>query len=513
MTEKIEKLTTNLKNEVDSQTREIQLQNESFFGLLSNLDQGFLVLNSRGDITGDVTEVTKSIFNLDPKGYNVTDVFKLNLTEKKGYLKWIDHIFNGKMAFNDLLPLGKKNLDNIGGKNVELSYRPIYGKKGKRKVEKLICILRDVTKEKNVQKKIDFANEKSEMVLKLVDEPLEFLDILNEAQVLIDNFLTNKSHNFEAIFRDFHTLKARFANYKISVIVKRIHELETDIFSIMKIKKETSLSESQVERPLIFFKSNLNENYIKLKEAIEFKIYNLGEVLKEFLKENRKIIQMAQFSFNSGERFEELYDTKKEVLDFTEKIFKRFILKNIKDPFSQYTSVVKELSDSMGKDIDLVIGESNILVKLDLYKDFLSSLHHVFRNCVDHGIEEEKERVAQNKKPKAKIEVVFKRKGILFFQIAIKDDGRGIDPSEIKRIAKKRELLRKLNLSRMTPYEIIQIVFEPGFSSRDEASSISGRGIGMDAVKKCANDLEGKVWVESELGEGTIFVAELPILK
>ena len=68
------------------------------------------------------------------------------------------------MAFNDLLPLGKKDLDNIGGKNIQLSYRPIYGKKGERKVEKLICILRDVTKEKNVQKKIEFANEKSDMI-------------------------------------------------------------------------------------------------------------------------------------------------------------------------------------------------------------------------------------------------------------------------------------------------------------------------------------------------------------
>ena len=65
----------------------------------------------------------------------------------------------------------------------------------------------------------------------------------------------------------------------------------------------------------------------------------------------------------------------------------------------------------------------------------------------------------------------------------------------------------------MDKKEIIQLIFEPGFSSKEEATEISGRGIGMDAVKKTAENLEGKVWVESEIGEGMLLVAELPILK
>ena len=157
--------------------------------------------------------------------------------------------------------------------------------------------------------------------------------------------------------------------------------------------------------------------------------------------------------------------------------------------------------------VKVTIGDSDIHLSLDKYKDFFSSLHHVFRNSIDHGIEEKNERIDQNKKEEASIEIAFKRKGLLFFQVAIKDDGRGIDPLKIREIARKKESLKHLKLNKMTPEELIQIIFEPGFSSKEEATEISGRGVGMDAVKKCSADLEGKVWVESEVGEGTLFVA------
>ena len=110
-------------------------------------------------------------------------------------------------------------------------------------------------------------------------------------------------------------------------------------------------------------------------------------------------------------------------------------------------------------------------------------------------------------------EVFFKRKGRFHFQIGVRDDGRGIDPLIIREKAKKDPKLKKFPLNHMSTSDLIQLVFEPGFSTKEKASTISGRGIGMDAVKKAVEDLEGKVWVESELGEGTLFVAELPFVN
>ena len=222
---------------------------------------------------------------------------------------------------------------------------------------------------------------------------------------------------------------------------------------------------------------------------------------------------MAQNCLNSGEKLDELHNARIELLKFNEFITKSFIIKNIKDSFAQFIPPAKELAKSQDKEINIMVGESDIFIKTDLYKDFLSTLHHVFRNCIDHGIEERQERIDQNKKETASIEVVFKRKGLLFFQIAIKDDGRGIDPEKIKSIALKKEGLKNLDFNNMNKKDIIQLIFEPGFSSKEEATEISGRGIGMDAVKKTAENLEGNVWVESEIGEGMLLVAELPVLK
>ena len=511
MTDEIEKLTTNLKNEVQSQTKEIQLQNESFFNLLSNLDQGFLILNSRGDISGESTEITKIILGVDPKGQNVTDVFKLNFTEKKAFHKWLEHLFNSPIPFKDLVALGKKSLDHINDKEVSLIYRPIYGRRGKNKLEKLICILKDVTKEKQDHRKINLAHEKSDMVLKLIDSPIEFLDIISEIQALIDTFMQNtKTAKFEELFRSFHTLKARFANYKISIIVESIHDLETELFEIMSFKTNM---EKEIGSKLFNGYLEENKEYLKLIEKVEIQVYRLGEKLKIFLKENRKIVEVAHSCVNSGDKIDELHEAKETVLKFNEIVTKKFILKNVRDSFLQYEKTISEISNKLDKSVDFILGETDINLRLDYYKDFLMSLHHVFRNSLDHGIEEKEERIAQNKKENGTIEVVFKKKSLFKFQIAIKDDGRGIDPLKVRNIAMKKSALSHLKLNNMTPNEIIQLIFEPGFSSKEEATAISGRGIGMDAVKSCVNELEGNVWVESDIGEGTLFVAELPIIK
>ena len=165
------------------------------------------------------------------------------------------------------------------------------------------------------------------------------------------------------------------------------------------------------------------------------------------------------------------------------------------------------------KEISFEVEDTDILIKPEAYKQFFESLHHVFRNIVDHGLEEKNERIDQNKKENGTVKVFFNKKGRFHFQIGIRDDGRGIDPLKIREKAKKIPALSNLPLNKMSVYELIQLIFEPGFSTKENASTISGRGIGMDAVRKTILDLEGKVWVESDIGEGTLLVAELPFVS
>ena len=524
MADEIDLLTTGLQNEVDAQTKEIQLQNKSFIDLLSNLDQGFLIINSLGHITNEPTEKTQKILGLNPKNKNITDVFKLNKTEKKAFGKWLNHCFIGAIPFKDLLALSLKRLEGFEGKVINLEYKPIYGGKQRKKIEKVICIVNDITHEVNLNKKMEYAKEKSEMILKLVEQPIEFLDVITELQSLLFEYGNSpKSFSMEQLFRDFHTLKARFSNFKIKDIVKRIHALEAKIFELRELEKSLEkitnemeeLPDNIVKTGLSFQIDNIAMKKVseEIKNDITFKIHNLDLFLKEYLKENRNIVELAQSCLNSGENFNDLHRAKEELLKINEVITKKFLNKNLGEVFTRYKNIVAQIGEDQDKKINFLIEKTDINVDPAFYKGFLDSLNHVFRNAVDHGIEETKERIDQNKRQESSITIFFKKKGLFHFQIGIRDDGRGIDPKKIFGVAKSNELFENFPLEELTDFEMIQLIFEPNFSTKEKATTLSGRGIGMDAVKKCAEDIEGKVWVESSVGEGTLFIAELPIFK
>ena len=521
MTDRMQILTTSLKNEVDAQTKEIKIQNTSFINLLSNLDQGFIVIDFKGEVINDPTSKTTEILDTNPKYKNITDLFQLNNTEKVSFLKWLSHVQKGNIPFKDLIPLNISRLENFRGRVINLDYKPIFSGKGNGKIDKVICILNDITKEINAQKKIIFAQEKSDMILRLVEFPLEFLDIFSEIQEVIELFKKNSYHNkFEDLFRQLHTLKARFASFKISLIVDRIHSIESDLFIVMNKKNEKNFKnfrEGEKKANLALTKDNKDLEMKNVHESIKFKIYNLETFIKEYIKENRKVIELAQSSLSSGESYDNLQKAKEELLKFYDSIALNFITKNIKDAFRPFKATVEQVSESQGKKVRFEIEETDININYEPYKDFFKSLHHVFRNAIDHGIEEKDKRIDQNKSEEAFIKVLFKRKGLYRFQIGIRDDGAGIDHNKIK--DKVRKNLEEMEtdgvddyIENMSTDQAIQLIFEPGFTTKSETSTLSGRGVGMDAVKKAVEDLEGKVWVESEIGEGTLFVAELPIL-
>ena len=121
--------------------------------------------------------------------------------------------------------------------------------------------------------------------------------------------------------------------------------MEEDLFSIMNYDIKKS-EEGGGDKNIKLFKPDHkhDEKYQTLVKNLDFKVYNLGESLKLFMKENRQVIEMAQSCYNSGEEFEELHIARDELLKFNDMIIKKFILKNIKEPFCQYLRPIEELS-------------------------------------------------------------------------------------------------------------------------------------------------------------------------
>jgi two-component system chemotaxis sensor kinase CheA len=175
-----------------------------------------------------------------------------------------------------------------------------------------------------------------------------------------------------------------------------------------------------------------------------------------------------------------------------------------------FPRVVRDLSRSEGKEIDLKIIGSEIELDRVILDDIGDPLIHIIRNSVDHGIELPDERIKSGKPRHGKISIkVSREKGHIILEIA--DDGKGIDFDKVVKRALSKNLIKLEETINIDSAKIFDILAAPGFSTKEEVTELSGRGVGLDVVKNTIESLGGRVELESELGKGTKFVLTLPL--
>ena len=176
--------------------------------------------------------------------------------------------------------------------------------------------------------------------------------------------------------------------------------------------------------------------------------------------------------------------------------------------FTRLTQAVKKYAGDVGKDIELeALGEDTELDKL-MVEDMSDPLMHLIRNSLDHGIEPAEERARRGKPAKGHIKLNAFPKGNRVV-ITVEDDGAGIDHEKLKRVAVEKGLVEKAD--NLTRREMLELIFMPGFSTSEKVSEVSGRGVGMDVVKRNVSKLSGMIDIETEIGKGTKFTITLPI--
>jgi len=176
--------------------------------------------------------------------------------------------------------------------------------------------------------------------------------------------------------------------------------------------------------------------------------------------------------------------------------------------FEKMTRIVRRVANEQGKKVELEIrGADTELDKL-IIEDVSDPLMHIIRNAIDHGIETPQERQAAGKTEKGTIQLLASQKGN-HVVIEVNDDGRGIDKEKVRRKAIDRGLISASH--DLTDEELHELLFMPGFSTRDEVSDLSGRGVGMDVVKNNISALSGMIEVHSRFGHGSSMVITLPI--
>jgi two-component system chemotaxis sensor kinase CheA len=176
--------------------------------------------------------------------------------------------------------------------------------------------------------------------------------------------------------------------------------------------------------------------------------------------------------------------------------------------FQKFPRLVRELAKDLGKDVDLIIEGAETEVDRVVVDSLYDPLVHMLRNALDHGIETAEERTKTSKPAKSVILLKAWQEGSSVM-IEIADDGKGMDPEKLRTQALAKGLIG--DHAAQTTEEALQLIFLPGFSTKEVASSVSGRGVGMDVVKTAVEKHRGAIRIESELGQGTRFTIRLPI--
>lgn len=180
----------------------------------------------------------------------------------------------------------------------------------------------------------------------------------------------------------------------------------------------------------------------------------------------------------------------------------------IRGTFQKMARLVRDVAGQLGKDIRLVLEGEETELDRTVVEEIADPLVHMIRNSADHGIEPPTARLAAGKPPTGTIALrAFHQGG--FVVIRVTDDGRGLDPERIRAIAEARGIV-----SRATPLErreVLELIFAPGFSTAEAVTDLSGRGVGMDVVRRNIEKLRGKIEIESSPGRGTTFTVSIPL--
>jgi two-component system chemotaxis sensor kinase CheA len=209
-------------------------------------------------------------------------------------------------------------------------------------------------------------------------------------------------------------------------------------------------------------------------------------------------------------KFSDALGLQSRILNELQKSVMKIRMVPVEQLFRRFPRVVRDVAKLRNKEIGLEIAGQNTDLDKGILDALAEPLAHLIRNAADHGIETAAERAAAGKSARGTVSLDAYHKGDQVV-IEVVDDGRGIDREKVIRAAIKRGIVKEEDRIRLNEAEAHHLLFTPGFSTADEITEISGRGVGLDVVKSALDNLKGSIEIESELGKGTTFRLMVPL--
>lgn len=224
---------------------------------------------------------------------------------------------------------------------------------------------------------------------------------------------------------------------------------------------------------------------------------------------NRTRLQEISSSYNIPELKEVLAQTARLTADLQDEVMKTRMVP-VEHIFNRFPRMVRDLAKNRAKEVDFSIEGKDIELDRTILDEISDPLMHLLRNAVDHGIDNPQEREARGKPRRGNIRLIARRDRN-YVSIEVYDDGQGVDAERIFKLAAERGIISNEERRSLGEEDVLRVLATPGFSSAEEVSGISGRGVGLDVVKNKVESLGGMLLMRSIKGEGTTFAMKLPL--
>ncbi|MCG8569519.1 MAG: ATP-binding protein [Spirochaetes bacterium] len=465
-------------NKLDEQERLIERAYQINKRYLDNIQEGLLLVDKNLFILGEYSHFLEKIFHSNQiAGKNILDFVYpdqfLSANERAELKEFIEMLFHNLAAdmemLEDVNPLKNKSIlvhvdhkTNID-KVINAQFFRIFNKDH---VENIMIIIQDKTNLVKMQKMVEQEKMKHESEIESISAilkagPNAFLDFCEETKDLLNNFYSKledlaNPKVISYVFREMHSIKGSAKYFHLVHLASIAHEAE-NILSNLK-------AQPQDIQP-----ASIEEIRAHLDDIME-QIIHIEEM-------NQKIIDFSQ-----------QLSSKKSTSE--------------KATLENYLKQLQEMIISIANDLDkkVKIKINNTLTHFPFLKQLKNPMIHLIRNCLDHGIEPELERISLNKKVEGLIKLDFHIKDGNYY-IEITDDGSGINYDKIKKKAIERQLIQ--SEEDITQGQLLSLIFRSDFSSKDNVSLVSGRGMGLDIVKEAIEKLGGKIAIKTKKDRGT----------
>ncbi len=341
----------------------------------------------------------------------------------------------------------------------------------------------------------------------------EEIDFIQRSAIAILSYSEKlKLDSISSKIKELNTALLNMENEKIKIylgdIANSLNSYKNQIIETYSPKKSKS-SDKKHDLSRYISKSN----YLKIEESVVKNIMDiLGEVsvFKEWLNFFIIKLQKEYQNIEAGKELKDKYQRFKSLVDNLQNIILEMRMIPLTTLFERFPKLVRDLSKQLNKKVKFVVEGADTKLDKVIVEKIGEPMIHLIRNAIDHGIETPEERIKIGKSEEGTLKIKsYQNAGNVIIEVS--DDGRGIDPEKVKQKALEKGLKTKEELDKMAEEEIINLIFLPGFSTKDQATEISGRGVGTDAVLAAVTEFGGNIYVESQINVGTTFRLVLPL--